>query len=89
MKLKEAEVLKQLRYLPVLIVNGSGDTLASEEEARRNFEAASGPKELVVIESINKDPKRMEEAIANHVFQGSEKEAVDRTLAWLRSLVRA
>jgi len=87
MKLKEAEVLKRLEHLPVLIVNGSGDTLAGLEEARWNYEAAKGPKELVVIESVNQDPKRMEEAIANHVFQGKEKEAIDRTLLWLRSLV--
>ena len=87
MKLKEAEVLKRLEHLPVLIVNGSGDTLAGLEEAKWNYEAAKGPKELVVIESVNQDPKRMEEAIANHVFQDKEKEAIDRTLMWLRSLV--
>jgi hypothetical protein len=57
-----------------LIVNGSGDTLAGVEEARWNYEAAKGPKELVVIESAINDPKRMEEAIANHVFQNKEKE---------------
>ena len=86
MKLKEAEVLKRLEHLPILIVNGSGDTLAGLEEARWNYEAAKGPKELVVIESAIGDPKRMEEAIANHVFQGKEKEAIDGTLLWLRSL---
>ena len=86
MKLKEAEVLTRLEHLPILIVNGSGDTLAGLEEARWNFEAAKGPKELVVIESVNQEPRRMEEAIANHVFQGKEKEAIDRTLLWLRSL---
>jgi alpha-beta hydrolase superfamily lysophospholipase len=84
MKLKEAEVLKRLEHLPILIVNGSGDTLAGLEEARLNFEAARGPKELVVIESAISDPRRMEEAIANHVFQGKEKEAIDKTLLWLR-----
>jgi len=87
MKLREAEVLKRLEHLPVLIVNGSGDTLAGLEEARWNYEAAKGPKELVVIESAISDPERMEEAIANHVFQGKEKEAVDRTLLWLRRSV--
>jgi pimeloyl-ACP methyl ester carboxylesterase len=87
MKLKEAEVLKRLEHLPILIVNGSGDTLAGVEEARWNHEAAKGPKELVVIKSAISDPKRMEEAIANHVFQGKEKDAIDRTLLWLRSLV--
>jgi fermentation-respiration switch protein FrsA (DUF1100 family) len=87
MKLKEAEVLKRLEHLPVLIVNGSGDTLAGLEEARWNYEATKGPKELVVIESSISDPKRMEEAIGNHVFQGKEKEAVDRTLVWLQRLV--
>jgi len=87
MKLREAEVLKRLEQLPVLIVNGSGDTLAGLEEARWNYEAAKGPKELVVIESVNQDPKRMEEAIANHVFQSKEKEAIDRTLLWLQRLV--
>jgi alpha-beta hydrolase superfamily lysophospholipase len=87
MKLKEAEVLKRLEHLPILIVNGSGDTLAGLEEARWNYEAARGPKELVVIESANQDPKLMEEAIGNHVFKGREREAIDRTLVWLRSLV--
>jgi fermentation-respiration switch protein FrsA (DUF1100 family) len=87
MELKEAEVLARLEHLPVLIVVGSGDTLAGVEEARWNFEAAAGPKELVVVESAIKDPERMEDAIANHVFQGKEKEAIDRTLLWLRGLV--
>jgi hypothetical protein len=67
----------------MLGVNGSGDTLAGLEEARWNYEAAKGPKELVIVESAISDPKRMEEAIGNHVFQGREKEAVDRTLMWL------
>ena len=67
--------------------NGSGDVLVGLEEARWNYEAAKGPKELVVIESVSQEPKRMEEAIANHVFQGKEKEAIDRTLLWLRGLV--
>jgi len=72
----------------VLIVNGSGDVLAGLEEAGWNYEAAKGnPKELVIIELINQDPKRMEEAIGNHVFKGKEKEAIDRTLLWLRSLI--
>jgi len=86
MKLKEAEVLKRFGHLPILIVNGRKDTLAGLEEARWNYEAAKGPKELVVIESAVSDPKRMEEAIANHVFQGREKEVIDKTLLWLRSL---
>jgi hypothetical protein len=30
----------------------------------------------------------MEEAIANHVFQGKEKEAIDRTLLWLEGSQR-
>jgi hypothetical protein len=63
-----------------------GDALAGLEEARWNFEAAKGPKELVVIESAISDPRRMEEAIANHVFQNKEKEAIDRTLLWLRDV---
>jgi pimeloyl-ACP methyl ester carboxylesterase len=87
MKLKEAEVLKRLEHLPILIVNGSGDTLAGLEEARWNYEAAEGPKEMVVIESVSQVPKLMEEAIGNHVFKGKENEAIDRTLVWLRSLV--
>jgi pimeloyl-ACP methyl ester carboxylesterase len=87
MKLKEAEALKRLVRLPVLIVVGSGDSLAGVEEARWNFEAARGSKELVIVDSAISDPRRMEEAIANHVFQGKEKEAIDRTLLWLRGLV--
>jgi len=86
MKLREADVLKRLENLPVLIVNGSGDTLAGLEEAKWNYEAAKGPKDLVVIESVHEDPGRMEEAIANHVFQGRGKEAIDKTLAWLHGL---
>jgi len=86
MKLKEAEVLRRLEHLPVLIVNGSRDTLASVEEARWNYDAAKGSKELVVVESAIGDLRRMEEAIANHVFQGKEKETIDRTLLWLRGL---
>jgi fermentation-respiration switch protein FrsA (DUF1100 family) len=87
MKLREAEVLKRLEQLPVLIVNGSGDTLAGLEEAKWNYEAAKGPKELVVIESAISNPERMEEAIGNHVFQGKEKEVIDRTLLWLHGLI--
>jgi fermentation-respiration switch protein FrsA (DUF1100 family) len=87
MKLKEAEMLRRLERLPVLVVVGSGDTLAGVEEARWNFEAARGPKELVIVESAINDPKRMEDTIADHVFQGKEKEAIERTLLWLRSLV--
>jgi alpha-beta hydrolase superfamily lysophospholipase len=87
MKLEEAEVLKRLEHLPVLVVNGSGDTLAGLEEAKWNYEAAKGPKEMVVIESVNQDPKLMEEAIGNHVFKGKEKEAINKTLVWLRTLV--
>jgi len=87
MKLKEADVLKRLEHLPVLIVNGSKDTLVGLEEAKWNYEAAKGSKELVVIESAISDPKRMEEAIGNHVFQGREKEVIDRTLVWLHGLV--
>ena len=87
MKLKEAEVLKRLEQLPILIVNGSGDTLAGLEEARWNYEAAKGPKEMVVIKSAISNPERMEEAIGNHVFKGKEKEAIERTLLWLRSLI--
>ena len=45
------------------------------------------PKELVVMESAINDPKRMDEAIANHVFQGKEKETIDRTLLWFQGLV--
>jgi len=66
-----------------MVVNGSMDTLAGLEEAKWNYEAAKEPKELVAIESVNQDPKRMEEAIANHVFQGKEKETIDKTLSWL------
>ena len=70
-----------------VVVNGSGDTLAGLEEARWNYEAAKGPKELVVIESVNQDPKRMEEAIANHIFHGKEKETIEKTSWWLRGEV--
>ena len=85
MKLKEADVLKRLENLPVLIVNGGGDTLAGLEEAKWNYEAAEGSKELVIIESAIADPKQMEEAIANHVFQGRENEVISKTLLWLQS----
>ncbi len=43
-------------------------------------------KNWLLFESVNQEPKRMEEAIANHVFQGKEKEVTDRTLLWLQSL---
>jgi len=87
MRLKEAEVLKRLEHLPVLIVNGSGDTLVGLDEARWNYEAAKGSKELVVVESVVAKPKGMEEAIANHVFQGKQNEVIGKTLMWLRSRV--
>lgn len=87
MKLREVDVLKRLERLPVLFVNGSGDVLSGLEEAKWNYEAAAGPKELVVIESAVADPKGMEEAIANHVFQGKENEVISKTLLWLRSEV--
>ena len=73
----------ELGFLLMLTADGSGDTLAGVEKAKWNYEAAKGPKELVVIESVISDPKRMEEAIANHVFQGKEKEAIDCALSWL------
>ena len=87
MKLREVDVLKRLERLPVLFVNGSGDVLSGLEEAKWNYEAAAGPKELVVIESAVADPRGMEEAIANHVFQGKENEVISKTLLWLRSEV--
>jgi len=86
MRLREVDVLKCLdRDLPVLFVNGSGDVLSGLEEAKWNYEAAKGPKELVVVESVTSAPRGMEEAIANHVFQGREDEAIGKTLLWLRS----
>jgi len=87
MKLREVDVLKRLGKLPVLIVNGSSDALAGLEEARWNYEAVRGPKELVVIESLKQSPRQMEEAVANHVFQGREKEVIDKTLLWLQNHV--
>lgn len=87
MKLREVDVLRRLGHLPVLIVNGSADVLSGLEEAKWNYEAAAGPKELVVIESAVADPKGTEEAIANHVFQGKENEVISKTLLWLRSEV--
>jgi hypothetical protein len=51
------------------------------------YEAAKGPKELVVIESVNQDPERMEEAIANHIFQNKEKEIINKKLLWLQGLI--
>jgi fermentation-respiration switch protein FrsA (DUF1100 family) len=87
MKLRETDVLKRLEQLPVLIVNGSGDTLAGLEEAKWNYEAAKGPKELIVVESRTTNPKRMEDAIDNHVFQGNEKEITYKTLLWLQRLI--
>jgi len=85
MRLKKAEVLKRLEHLPILIVNGSKDTLAGLEEAKWNYEAAKGSKELVVVESVVAEPLGMEEAIANHVFQGKENEVIGKTLMWLQS----
>ena len=68
----------------MLIVNGSGDTLAGLEKARWNYEAAKWIlKNWLLFESVNQEPKRMEEAIANHIFQSKEKETIDRTLLWL------
>jgi len=50
--------------------------------ARWNYEAAKGIlKNWLLFESVNQDPKRMEEATANHVYQGKEKEAIDETLS--------
>jgi len=86
MKLREVDVLKRLdRDLPVLFVNGSGDVLSGLEEAKWNYEVAKGPKELVIVESVVSAPRGMEEAIANHVFQGREDEVIGKTLLWLRS----
>ena len=87
MRLREVDVLRRLGHLPVLIVNGSGDVLSGLDAAQLNFEAAAGPKELVVVESPIPNPVRLEDAIANHVFHGSEKEVIDRTLTWLREQV--
>jgi pimeloyl-ACP methyl ester carboxylesterase len=88
MRLREVDVLKRLdRDLPVLFVNGSGDVLSGLEEAKWNYEAARGPKELVVFDSGFSDPRLMDKAIANHVFQGSEKEVIDKTLLWLQNYV--
>jgi fermentation-respiration switch protein FrsA (DUF1100 family) len=85
MKLREVDVLRRLERLPVLFVNSSGDVLSSVEEAKRNYEAARGPKELVVVESVISVPRGSEEAIANHVFQGKEGEVIGKTLSWLLS----
>jgi len=82
MKLKEAEVLKRLEHLPILIVNGSGDVHSGLEEAKWNYEAAAGSKELIVIEWDIRAPTRMEEATANHVFRRKEEEIIDETLSW-------
>jgi len=37
----------------------------------------------LVFESVNHEPKRMKEAIANHEFQDKKKEAIDCTLLWM------
>jgi len=76
MKLRESEVLSRLENVPVLIVNGSDDQLVELKEARWNYEAARGSKELAVIEG------------AGHVFQGREEETIDSTLSWLLRQVR-
>jgi hypothetical protein len=63
----------------VLIVIGSGDTLAGLEDARWNYEAARGIlKNWLPFESVNQEPKRMKEAKANHVSQSKEKEIIDK-----------
>lgn len=87
MRLREVDVLKRLGQMSILIVNGSHDVFSGLEEARWNFEAAVGPKELVVIDSLISAPNGMEEAIANHVFQGREDEVIGKTLAWLGTQV--
>jgi pimeloyl-ACP methyl ester carboxylesterase len=88
MRIREVDVLKRLEGLPVLFVNGSGDVLSGLEEAKLNYEAAKGPKELVVVESLISPPRGSEEAIANHVFRGKEDEVIGKTLLWLRALDR-
>lgn len=87
MKLREVDVLKRLERLPVLFVNGSEDVISGLDEAKWNYQAAAGPKDLVGIESAFADPKGMEEAIGNHVFQGKENEVINKTLLWLQSEV--
>jgi len=73
MKLRECEVVSKLENVHLLIINGSGDEIVGLEEAKINYEAAKGHKELLIIES------------ANHAFQGKEDETVDKTVSWLRA----
>jgi alpha/beta superfamily hydrolase len=87
MKLREVDVLKRLGRLPILIVSGSHDVYSGLEEAHWNFQAAMGPKELVVVESLISEPESMEEAIANHVFRGKESELISKSLAWMTDQV--
>jgi alpha/beta superfamily hydrolase len=84
MKLRESEVLKRLKGITILIVNGDGDQLTPLGEAKINYEAASAPKELVIIESAkHMFEDKEQQAIASHVFQGREEEAIQKTAAWL------
>lgn len=85
MKIKEVDVTRKLKNVSLLIVNGHDDQIVGLEEAEINFDAAKGPKELVVIESERPVlSKRTEQKIiASHVFLGKEEEAISKTVSWL------
>ncbi|MGB9676483.1 MAG: alpha/beta hydrolase [Candidatus Bathyarchaeales archaeon] len=75
MKLNECEGVSKLNGMPLLIVVGDKDQIVGIEEAQAIFEAANGPKNLVVIES------------ADHIYKGREEELVCKTIDWIKAVL--
>lgn len=76
MKLNECEAVSTMKNVPLLVVVGDEDRIVDVEEARQVYSSACEPKEFVIIRS------------ANHVFEGKEDEIAEKTVAWLKGLVR-
>lgn len=75
MKLNESEAVARFNNTPKLMLVGSSDRVVTVEETKMIYSAAKEPKELVIIES------------GNHVFQGKEDEAIEKTITWLRQQI--
>lgn len=72
MKLNEVEAISKLKGIPVLVVNGQKDEIVGIDEAESVYNAANGPKELLIIESTD------------HIFRKKEDELVRKTMDWIK-----
>lgn len=57
---------------PVLVIHGTSDALVSPEQAQANYEALTGPKQLIYLEG------------GDHCFTNAGSEAAKQVLIWLQ-----